>query len=208
MNYYWDSLVQRLQFDSRQGMKIFTIICDCYGAPGRYYHNLNHIRFCLQQLDLTRNNLENRDAMELAIWFHDLIYVPGCRYNEEISAATAAFVLQQAGCSGQLSNNVYDLILSTKHFAVEQIGRQPVDYIVADIDLSILGANEQVFYDYEEKIRQEYAFLAEQLYRKERCNLLQKLLQRPYIYFTELFRDLYEHNARRNIYNLINYFTT
>ncbi len=203
MENYWNNLINRLNIPVFQSMQLFIIICGCYQAPGRYYHNLDHIRTCLSMLTLMEG-VENREATELAIWFHDIVYIPGCQYNEEVSAASANCFLQQLGC-GQLSNDVYNLILSTKHCADISAAGQPVNYLVADIDLAILGAAEDQFRDFEKKIRREYGFLTEQQYKRERCSILQKFLQRSYIYYTHLFRDLYEHQARRNIHKLINY---
>ena len=52
-------------------------LLDGYREPRRYYHTFDHIRHCLAMLDQCRALLRHPDAVELAVWFHDVIFEPG-----------------------------------------------------------------------------------------------------------------------------------
>jgi predicted metal-dependent HD superfamily phosphohydrolase len=91
---------------------------------------------------------------------------------------------------------VYSLILSTRH----QAAASGVDAeILVDIDLSILGAVPVRFDEYERQVREEYSWVPDFLFRRERKAILKEFLARPRIFSTTHFRDRYEQQARSNI---------
>lgn len=57
-----------------------------YDAMGHPYHNWTHIQTMLADFDTMRHTVRDADAVELAIYFHDVIYVPGAQDNEVASA--------------------------------------------------------------------------------------------------------------------------
>jgi predicted metal-dependent HD superfamily phosphohydrolase len=71
--------------------------------------------------------------------------------------------------------------------------------ILVDIDLSILGAAPERFDQYERQVREEYAWVPDFLFRRERKAILKEFLARPRIFSTTHFRDRYEQQARSNI---------
>ncbi len=75
----------------------------------------------------------------------------------------------------------------------------PDQQLVVDIDLSILGAPEERFDEYEQQIRQEYSWVDEAVFRSVRGKILQEFLARPAIYSTRTFQDLLERCARANL---------
>ena len=72
-----------------------------------------------------------------------------------------------------------------------------------DIDLSILGAASNIFKEYENNIRKEYKWVPKYIYQKERFEVLKSFLRRKHIFYTELFREKYEHQARTNINSVL-----
>jgi predicted metal-dependent HD superfamily phosphohydrolase len=87
-------------------------------------------------------------AMEIAIWFHDAVYNPMCDYNEKMSADLVSKVI------GISSKEIENLILDTKH------DREPATHdgkTITDIDLAILGQQQEIFNEYERNIRLEYS---------------------------------------------------
>jgi predicted metal-dependent HD superfamily phosphohydrolase len=64
------------------------IICEKYEEQNRYYYTLNHIFDLLKLKDYFMNPLHIKDnqCLELAIFFHDIIYIPQSLRNEEDSA--------------------------------------------------------------------------------------------------------------------------
>ncbi len=66
---------------------MFTVIESSYGSANRYYHTMGHVQQCLAQLDEASGEVNNREAVEMALWLHDIIYIPESSCNEELSSA-------------------------------------------------------------------------------------------------------------------------
>jgi predicted metal-dependent HD superfamily phosphohydrolase len=68
------------------------------------------------------------------------------------------------------------------------------------MDLAILGADPESFWQYEENIRKEYAWVSESSFRKpRRIEILRGFLNRKYIYYHEEYRGMFEQKARLNL---------
>jgi predicted metal-dependent HD superfamily phosphohydrolase len=173
-----------------------TPLVQAYESAGRTYHNLHHISQCLAELDALRDACQKPDELELAIWYHDVIYDAKRHDNEESSADAAAKAMREAGVDQAVIDSVISLILATKHTAPPAPGDAK---ILVDIDLSILGRPQVEFDVYEEAIRKEYSFVDETSFRAGRSAILRKFLDRDVIYNTEVMRQKYDAAARENL---------
>ncbi|MCL1472356.1 hypothetical protein [Argonema antarcticum] len=202
----WQSLLQPFRVAPIAAYKLFFDLTAAYASTDRFYHNLAHIQQVLDTIDLMRSQSQNFAALEFAAWFHDVIYDPKAKDNEEKSAAYAADVLTNIGISAETIDNAVNLILTTKtHQAIENsIDSQ----IFLDADLSILGAFETEYRNYAVAIRQEYSWLSEGEYRSGRKQVLQNFLKRERIYFTEQMFTALEEKARQNIQEEIKYLSS
>lgn len=162
-----------------------------YSEPHRHYHNLRHIESMLARMD----ELSPGDpAMELAIWFHDVIYDPRAKDNEEQSAAF--FVAEMAdSLDPVLCLEVVRLILATD-YARERTGA-PDEDLLRDIDLCILASSPDIYQAYTEAVRQEYAHVPDEDFRKGRAAVMNRFLERR-IFQTDAFAGE-ETKARENI---------
>jgi len=167
-----------------------------YDEKHRAYHNLHHVEDCFQQLDSAEESPQHALALELAMWFHDIVYKPRSRSNEEDSALWARRSLQKGQADPQLIHRVETLILATRH---QEIPTTPDAQLLIDIDLSILGRDPEAFQAYENQIRREYRWVPAPLYRRNRARILQSFLERPFLYSTPSFRQRYEEQARDNL---------
>lgn len=167
-----------------------------YQEPARYYHNLQHLKECLQHFATYSHLATNADEVELALWFHDAIYDPHAKDNEEQSALLAVSELTKLNLSPDKINRIRDLILITKHTAQPQTADEA---LIIDIDLAILGASEERYNEYEVQIRQEYAFVEEPVFKSARKAILESFLNRETIYTTEEIRSRLEDQARVNL---------
>jgi predicted metal-dependent HD superfamily phosphohydrolase len=195
----WLALWSRLGAQ-RNGTSTFANLAAAYAEPGRAYHNAEHIRDCLTELDSSRANAEHPDEVETALWFHDAVYLPGGSDNEQQSAELARTALTAAGVSDSVAGQVTTLILATQHTAPAGTADQK---LICDIDLSIFGREPAIFDEFERHIRQEYAWVPEPIYRRERSRVLAGFLKRRSIYQTESFRREFEIPARANLQRLI-----
>ena len=177
-------------------VRIFDLLCARYSEEHRSYHTMEHIQACLSEFEAVRGGQPNRESVEFALWFHDVIYVPQANDNELQSAIFAANILVDAHVDDEMVSNTYGYIMDTRHKAVPT---DPSSQLVVDIDLSILGKDPATFIQYEDQIRFEYSWVPEDQYRIGRSRVLQSFLDRPSIYSTPLFVHMYENTARANL---------
>jgi len=172
-----------------------------YSEPHRHYHNQQHISECLAEFDGARQLAQKPDAVEFALWFHDVIYDPRAGDNEEKSAALANRCLVEAKVEPGLAEIVSRLVMATKTHSTDA---DPDAAVMVDVDLSILGQAEERFWEYEDQIRQEYAWVPNSLFGSKRAEILEQFLARPRIYASDWFHGKYEQTARRNLELSIN----
>jgi predicted metal-dependent HD superfamily phosphohydrolase len=174
----------------------FQLIEYAYAAPERHYHNVRHVADCLRELTPMLPACQDPLAVEAALLFHDYEYNPLRHDNEERSAEEAGMALRAIGWSGARIRAVRDLILATRHAAAPAT---PDAAVVVDVDLAILGKDEDEFDAYERAIRREYAHVPDDAFRAGRAAVLRDFLSRPRIYATDYFADRYEMKARQNL---------
>jgi predicted metal-dependent HD superfamily phosphohydrolase len=191
----WENLWQKLAAP-RIPYEALDELLRAYSSPGRYYHNLAHVEDCLSVFDRASSLALHPQEVELAIWFHDAVYDTRRSDNEQKSAEWAVEVIRHAGLGERIANRVASSILSTRH---DEDAAGTDARLLADVDLSILGRDREIFRRYEENIRKEYAWVPEDVFRQERRKVLQRFLERPSIYYHREFRDLFEERARRNL---------
>ncbi|MEM8859104.1 MAG: N-methyl-D-aspartate receptor NMDAR2C subunit [Chloroflexota bacterium] len=171
-----------------------------YSEAGRAYHNWNHISDCFVQLDQVSEQVNQRLHFELAIFYHDVIYIPRAADNEQASADFAAETLSRAGFPDSEIAIVSQLIMDTTH---QQKPQSADGQLLVDIDLSILGAEPARFAQYDAQVREEYSWVEEQAYKIGRSRIMQSFLDRERIYYTAYFAENYEAQARINLRDLI-----
>ena len=118
--------------------------------------------------------------VEMAIWFHDVIYDPRRKDNEEQSAAHFLEESRREGMTGDWMANVCRLIRVTSHHRAEAKD----EALLCDIDLSILGRSPEEYARYVSAVRREYAWVSEGDWRWGRAAVLRTFLERPVIYRT------------------------
>jgi predicted metal-dependent HD superfamily phosphohydrolase len=196
----WHALTARLGFAQAPSAALFDELAQAYAGPGRHYHDLGHIAQLLSLLDRYGQDLRDRDAVELAIFFHDAVYVPIRSDNEAASAALAHARLTALGATEPLVREVERLILATRHgTAIADAGSDPDLALLLDLDLSILGAEHAVYAAYAAAIRREYAVVPDIVYRPGRRRVLAEFLARPRIYATPRLYEAWEAAARANL---------
>ena len=194
----WEKVWQKLNVIAPH--EVFEELIRVYSLPERFYHNLSHIENCLSLFDQTLSLTIHSGEVELAIWFHDAVYDTRRNDNEQKSAEWTESVINQSGVSSDVAERVSHLILATRHnMEVTDTDAQ----LIIDIDLSILGSEADVFWRYEENIRKEYAWVPVHLFKQKRIEILRGFLDRPYIYYHQQYREMFEEKARVNLKNAI-----
>jgi len=197
----WNCFAAGFSGNMDTAKRIFAVIKDSYSAANRCYHTLEHVQHCLAELDGYTPAVKNRKAIEMALWLHDVIYVPEAGNNEELSGAVGFCYSLELSGSYSFAAEVRRLIQATAHGSGKACPAGDAA-VVQDIDLRIFGAGPLCFAGYEAAIRKEYAHVPDDLYRKGRVNILREFLARQQIYHTVFFHTRYEQQARRNLAGL------
>src|SRR3989338_7601511 len=167
-----------------------------YSYSGREYHNLIHIDNCLNEFKCCSQLLEDQNQVEMAIWFHDIIYDTKAKDNEEKSGSlTMALLWWENQLDYSFVKGVESLILATKH--IEPPKTTDAKYLV-DIDLSIFGTDQNKYNQYRDNIRKEYSWVPDDVFKEKRVKVLNNFIAKPSIFCTDLFKQKYEDKARVN----------
>ena len=200
------TVVNRKRFEALWGRcigdgagAVFDELEALYREPHRRYHTAGHIEHCLDRLDLAAGCMDEPDAVEMALWFHDAIYdVPG-QENELRSAEL--FAARAAGRGSEhFRSKVHRLIMATCH-----LDRPPAtldESFMVDIDLSSFGLPWEEFLRDSRAVRAELPHLTDAEFHPRQRKFLESLVSRPVFCFTEFFRDRHEARARANIERL------
>ena len=186
--------------------QLWGVLKTKYSEEGRYYHTLAHINSLLLLSAKYESLINDKIAVDLAIFIHDIIYDPKSKSksNEEESAklfkeALAPYV------DKHLIDKVYTYIIETKAHAVSQAEDGDLKLFI-DFDMSILGSNRSDYAEYAKNIRKEYEFIPQEDYCKGRASVLNSFVngdtsgnQAKFIFATSLFRDKMEAKAHSNL---------
>jgi predicted metal-dependent HD superfamily phosphohydrolase len=197
----WRALTEEFSIENDAAGAVLGVLLKRYSEKHRFYHNLSHVDALLFLATDFRENFSEYDCVKLAIWFHDAIYEPQRNDNELESARLAAQHLSHFGLPENKIQKVEKMILATARHDASELdfdGR-----LFLDLDLSILGANAEIYKKYAQAIRREYSFVPQNLYSEGRKKILGNFLRREFIYLTGEMRFRFEAAARVNIENEI-----
>jgi predicted metal-dependent HD superfamily phosphohydrolase len=199
----WSALMGRLGLVPH--LDTFERLQAAYSEKHRHYHTTEHINQCLEMFDSVRHLARQPGEVELALWFHDAIYLTRSQSNEAKSAQWAEEFLRASGADTARARRVHDLILCTKHDATSD---DPDSMLLVDIDLAVLGADPATCEIFERNVRQEYRWVPRALFNRTRAAILQSFLDRPAVYATTHFRQQLENRARENLRTAVTALTT
>ena len=166
-------------------------LVEAYTQSFRYYHTDAHILNCLEEVEYIRGLITSNHVFTMALWYHDVFYIPGSRINEIASADIARLDCCILGLNTNIQERV-SLLISGKPT------KKCCDSLFFhDIDYSILGKEEHLYRIYVQSIAFEYLYCKD--YAQGRQQFLKGLLSKRRIYLTDYFRDKYEKKARENI---------
>ncbi|ALV35026.1 hypothetical protein [Streptomyces sp. CdTB01] len=165
--------------------------------PQRRYHTLAHLVAVLDHVDTLQEYAADPDAVRLAAWFHDAVYLPDRSENEERSARLAERALPEAGVPDATAAEVARLVRLT-------VTHDPADddldgQVLCDADLAILASPPTAYAAYTAAVREEYHFVPNDAFRAGRADVLRQLLALPRLFRTPYGREKWEATARYNL---------
>ena len=164
-----------------------------YTEPHRHYHTLEHIAYMFNKAK--QHNIVLSRAQRHAIWWHDVVYVPGSDKNEENSWFLAQNYHNHLQDVDWMS--IIEMIMDTK----THVPRSDESAIVSDLDMFIVAESAVKYHRYAKQIRREFSMVDDVTYKHGRIKFLSNMLLKP-IFYSDIFKK-YENEASENIKNEI-----
>jgi len=196
-------LISKYSSDQKYNLGCWNKVENSYTSESRHYHDLSHIENMFEQLDYVKNEIEDMDAVCFSIFYHDIIYKVARSDNE----LKSALILERdlAPISFDQVSKCKLQIEATKNHERSQF---PDTNILLDLDLSILGADWEVYEEYTENVRKEFKIYPNFLYRKGRKKFLKTMLAKDQIFKTDYFTKRLEQQAIKNLKRELELLTT
>ncbi|WP_322973446.1 HD domain-containing protein [Actinacidiphila soli] len=193
----WSELLRRVQTEDVDPTPYGRDLLARWAEPQRRYHTTDHLGAVLDRVDELAGYADDADAVRLAAWFHDVVYLPDRSSNEERSARLAERALPEAGVPAAVTAEVARLVrLTVSHDPAEGDHNGEV---LCDADLAVLAGGPAAYAAYAAAVRQEYGFVPDGLFRAGRADVLRQLLALPRLFRTPEGYDRWERTARHNL---------
>jgi predicted metal-dependent HD superfamily phosphohydrolase len=189
-------LAENYTTNERLIQQLWNEIETTFSHPKRHYHTLHHLEQLFNELSAVKEHIQNWDTVLFSLFYHDIVYNPLRRDNEERSVIIAEDRLQSIDVPANLIETCKKQIMCTK---THEPCKDKDSNFFTDADLSILGQDEITYKEYASAIRKEYALYADNLYYPGRKAVLNHFLQMERIFKTEPFFNKYEKQARKNL---------
>lgn len=206
------------------GATIFDAIEERYTEPQRHYHTMWHLHELFTAMQPHMSGHRYAPAMEMAAWFHDIIYEtePAAYPNNENKSAKEMlrllnkFLPQWLTIDSPMHEQVYlaaEIIVSTKNHTITadwvraNQERLHAASLFIDADMSILAASTTRLAEYDKQISREWGNIpGEENYAfcVGRLSALRSFKAAGAVFMTQEFAAL-EEAAQSNISHLVDY---
>jgi predicted metal-dependent HD superfamily phosphohydrolase len=148
-------------------------ILGMWNESHRSYHGLGHLNSLIDQISADRTKYDEMqyEKLILTALFHDIVYDPANKTNEEDSAR---FLEKCATDMGEGLSEVKQMILDTKG----HIATTPLSEAFCTYDMSIVESGMDELIDWENGISEEYSSFPKDLYKENRIAFLEKMMDR------------------------------
>lgn len=182
--------------------EIFQRLIGGYREPHRYYHSLDHIEHCLGMFEQCKYLTTDTDALEIALWFHDVILESG-RSDDEARSAELYLELSDGAQPEPMRQLINRLIMATRHDGSEL--EDADSFYMVDIDLSSFGLPWEAFLRDSLNLRRENPHVSDEDYHLNQTGFQRSLLARPRFFLSDFFHDRFEQQARANLARYFEY---
>lgn len=167
---------------------VFRNIISLYETKDRvHYHGPQHLLKMLNALDQIQAEAGNRltkkeiHTIELAIFYHDVVLLPGSRHNEESSVE---WMKSQWDEGSKIMETLEPMILASKHTTNSETDL--LTQIFLDLDLWGMGDDFEEFYDTTARIRAEFAHVDDMEFLKNRVRFIDSMINRVPIFYNPM----------------------
>ena len=202
---YWDEIT--CDSPPEAAAVIEDILVRQYSKKNRHYHNLNHLEELFEQMESYPMEDETRRKEVIgAIFWHDAVYrtdknmMFSSKSNEERSARMADLHMRQLGFGAYCREQIKKYIRHTQTHSWRNFLTNPEGAAFLDMDMAILGASPERYFEYTQQIRDEYREFSDLEFDAARLQkFILPTLQRERIFLTDEFNEKFEDRARENL---------
>lgn len=173
--------------EARHESGAFALLNSAYSEPHRAYHDWGHIADLLGKLDELRALATRVDLVATAIFWHDAVYVTqeadGAFRPDAVNVqASAALFAQYSKFAQPDTDAILEMIVATiNHLSAAPAAERYAGYtddfdLFLDLDLSSLAAPWPVFQENLARIRHEYSWTPEAIFRAGRLQMVERFL--------------------------------
>ena len=174
-------------------------ILEQMGHHSLHYHTPVHVLAMLQFYDkFVKPHLTLTHEVLTAIFFHDVVYLPGSETNEAESVRWMKNVFGPWLPFDDREEVISKAILDTALYYKDDLDSSHC-LVLMDLDLCNFAFDFESYNTASELVMKEFEFNGKDVVRAGRKEFLKKLISRPKIYRTPLFQELFEEKARKNI---------
>ncbi len=166
-----------------------------WAEPQRRYHDRRHLAEVLAALKTLAADVPA--TVLCAAYWHDAVYDPAAADNERRSATLAAAGMARLGAPPPVVAEVVRLVLLTATHCPEP--GDAAGSLLCDADLAVLGSAPERYLRYAADVREEYAHVGDDEFRRGRTAVLRGLADRTSLFSTEIGRGCWERPARANL---------
>jgi len=166
-----------------------------YYEEHRFYHNFNHVKQMFDEAEI--RGIELSEEQYLSILFHDVVYNPGSKTNEEDSCNVFDKYVFSLKAVSFNSIIVKQIIMDTK----TEIPTCESSKIIIDLDLCGLAGTPEQYFQNSKFIAWEYTYnnkLSDKEFNSGRIKWLEEMIEKKQIFYTDYFKPL-ENCAKFNL---------
>jgi predicted metal-dependent HD superfamily phosphohydrolase len=182
--------------DSPTSRTEWAALVAAWSEPQRRYHDLAHLAAVLGLVGELGDAAADLAAVQLAAWYHDVVYDPQRSDNEEVSAERARAGLRGLVPVSRVEEVARLVLLTASH------DPEPGDAdgaVLCDADLAVLAGPPEAYATYASAVREEYAHLSDEEFTAGRIAVLDRLLALPALYRLPAVAGVWEPRARANL---------
>ncbi len=176
-----------------------------YDATGRAYHNWSHMQSLLNLYQDLLAVFRDPATVEIALYYHGVIYVPGSKANESDSAEAMIQELSGRARAEEITAAATIINATAVHAVPDGTNQSLAEdcALFLDMDLAILSTDAATFDAYDHNIRQEFSMVPDEIYHPGRRKIMQSFLERDRIYLTDRFHVSHDARARETLRRLV-----
>jgi predicted metal-dependent HD superfamily phosphohydrolase len=183
-----------------------------YSEGHRRYHNAHHINGMLKTLyrveklidpDVLARAAIDLKVVEAAVLFHDAIYDSHAGVESGSNEKRSAQVFRESPefktIGSYRAYMVETAIIASTYHTQWLPNHTPTTHLFMDLDLAGMGMGYFLFLEHGKMIREEYSWVGQEEFMTARRKFFLELSKRPFLFYNQVMRGMFEENARANI---------